>query len=118
MTNKPIDITKQVKRAEFKAKLKAKFQKAKKWCSDNKEVVIAAVSVAIGAVGTGIKVMGKRHNLHMEERNKDLRCYDTSLGHYWELKRKLGNKDWTKINRRREKGESLGEILDDMGVLK
>ena len=79
----------------------------------------AVIAPAVGAVLTkGIKAVSRHHNLKMEERNKDLRLYDTSLGHYWELKRKLRNDDWITINRRRNRGESLGDILDEMRVLK
>lgn len=118
MGKKVIDITNDIKRAEAKKKWKQRFGKAKDWARENKQLLIVAVPAVVGTVGTGIKVLGKHHNLALEARNKDLRCYDTSLGHYWELRRKLTNKDWVQINRRRANGESLGDILEELKVLK
>lgn len=56
--------------------------------------------------------------LDKEQQMKDLYCYDRSQGHYWQLKRKLSNSDWVKINERRSAGETLANILADMNVLK
>ena len=54
-----------------------------------------------------------------KERNlKELYCYDRSLGHYWELRRKLTNREWIDINKRMREGKKLGEILQELKVLK
>lgn len=113
-----IDITDQIKKAEKREKINAKLAKAKDWWDDNKGAVLVAAPVVGGIALKGMQIFGKHHNLKLEQRNKDRRCYDTSLGHYWELKRKLTNRDWVEINRRRRNGESLGDILDNLGVLK
>lgn len=113
-----IDVTKEFKRAERKAKWKQRFNNAKEWISDNKAVVIAVGPVLIGGVVKGIQVLGRAHNLRLERSNKDLRCYDASLGHYWELRRKLNNSEWVEIEHRRANGERLADILDDLNVLK
>ena len=118
MAGKIIDITKAMKRAERKARWRARFNAAKEWVDDNKQVLMVAVPAVATVVGTGVKVLGKRHNLRVEERNKDLRCYDASLGHYWELKRRLTNEEWVKIDRRKRNGERLADILDELRVLK
>lgn len=115
---KVIDIGKELKKAERREKFNRWKQNAKDWWTDNKQVIIL---VGPGVLAAGAKiasVIGKRYNLHVEERQKDLRVYDTSLGHYWELKRKLNNNDWTYINNERDRGISLGKILDNMKVLK
>lgn len=116
--NKIVDITKEMKKAERKQKWRRRLQKAGEWWDDNKQYVVVGLPVAAGLLGKGIQVLGKRHNLKLEERNKDCRCYDPSLGHYWELKRKLTNDDWVKINRRKNSGEALGDILNELHVLK
>lgn len=116
--NKVIDVTKEMKKAERKRKIEEMKQKAKDWWEENKGYLVVVVPVAGAVLGKGIKALSQHHNLKMEERNKDRRLYDTSLGHYWELKRKLCNDDWVQINRRRNRGESLGDILDEMRVLK
>ena len=116
--NSIIDITRDVKRAERKARWAARWNAAKEWAQDNAQVLAVAVPTTIGAIGGAIKIFGRRHNLRVEERNKDLRCYDTSLGHYWELKRKLSNEEWVYIDRQRKEGERLSDILDRLKVLK
>lgn len=115
---KVIDIGKELKKQELRQKTDALKKKIKTLWDENK-VAIAVIVPAVGTVvAKGIQVIGRRHNLKIEERNRDRRVYDTSLGHYWELRRKLDNRDWTEINRRRNRGESLGEILEEMRVLK
>ena len=118
MAKQVTDITKEVKWAEFKAKWRQRFQSAKNWVYDNRGLLIATVPVVAGTVGTGIKVLGRRHNLHVAERNKDLRCYDARLGHYWQLRRKLTNKEWVAIDRRMKNGERMSDILYELGVLR
>lgn len=115
---KVIDITKEIKRAERKARWKARIDKVKNFVDDNREVILVAVPAITGTVATGIKVLGRRHNLAMEERNKDRRIYDARLGHYWELRRKLSNREYTDIDRRMKNGERLSEILEELRVLK
>lgn len=98
--------------------IKNRITNASAWCSENKRTIAVVAPVIIGGIATIVKVVGKTVNLNKEQDMKDLHVYDTSLGHYWELKSKLDNSQWTEINRRRDAGESLGKILDDMKVLK
>ena len=63
-------------------------------------------------------MVGKRVNLRKEEKLKDLYCYDRSLGHYWALRRELTNKEWVEINKRKQNGERLADILSELKVLK
>lgn len=116
--NKVVDITKELKRQERRKKWEARKTRVLEWWDDNKGVVVVVVPIVGGVIAKLIAAISKHHGLVMEQRNKDLRLYDTSLGHYWELKRKLKNDDWVTINRRRNLGESLGDILDEMRVLK
>ena len=115
---KIIDITDECKKAERRQKWEDRLTKAKNWWDENKRAIIVGAPIVGGFAIKGLQILGRHHNLRLEQRNKDRRCYDTSLGHYWELKRKLNNSDWVKINNRRKRGESLGEILNDLGVLK
>lgn len=115
---KVINITKECKRAERKQKIRDALDKARIWWDENKTTVAVCAPIVGTFAVKGIQILGKHHNLHLEQRNKDRRVYDTSLGHYWELKRKLTNNDWVAINRRRNRGESLGDILDSLKVLK
>ena len=118
MENKPIDITKEIKRAHRKAKVEAFVNSAKDIWDNNKQYLVVIVPAVGYAIGKGIKAVSQHHNLKLEEKTKDCRCYDTSLGHYWELKRKLTNEEWVKIDRRKKNGERLADILDELKVLK
>lgn len=113
-----IDITDQfeeIPKEGWTDKLK---RKAKVWWEKNALKVMIYGPIVAGVASEGIKFASKHHKAKMEQRNKDLRCWDPSIGHYWELSRKLDNKDWKEINRRHSRGESLGEIFADMNVLK
>ena len=113
-----IDIGKELKKAERKKKVEAIKTKCRNWWEENNTYVALFGPSALAVGAAVVKGIAKRHNLRVEERQKDLRVYDTSLGHYWELKRKLDNRDWTYINRERERGASLGSILEELKVLK
>ena len=116
--NNVIDITKEFRKSQRKAWIREKLIKAKEFWDDNKQYAVIVVPAVGALIGKGIQAASKHRAFHMEERIKDCRCYDPSLGHYWELKRKLSNDDWVKINRRKNRGEALGDILDEMDLLK
>lgn len=101
-----------------KQKWASRKQKVADWWERNKFYVFTGLPIIAGVATKGIQAFGKYRTAKVEERNKDLRCWDASLGHYWELNRKLTNDDWVRINNRRDRGESLGSILDELKVLK
>lgn len=76
-------------------------------------LIVGSIPVITKTV-TGVT---KHANLRKEQKIKELYCYDPSLGHYWKLNRKLSNSDWVKIDRRRQAGERMSDILNDMKVL-
>ena len=106
------------KRQRFKDKVLFKVQKVKDWTIRNRYTLATYVPVAISGLTIFTKVVGKRINLGKAERVKNLYCYDRSLGHYWRLKRKLSNREWLEIDKRKAKGERLADILAEMKVLK
>ena len=112
------EFRREQKKREFKEKVSSKIQSGKEWFSRNRETVIAFTPIVIGCVTTATKVVGKRINLHKEESLKEEYCYDRSLGHYWSLRRKLTNKEWLEIDKRKKNGERLADILAEMKVLK
>lgn len=121
MDQNVVDITEQLKKAkkiQRRVKWQARLNRAKELWDDNKQYIIVIVPALGYGVGKGIKFFGRRHNLKLEEKNKDMRCYDASLGHYWELKRKLSNEEWVSIDRRKKNGERLSDILAELRVLK
>ena len=102
----------------LKCNLKYGYTKTVNWCKGHPtELLTFGPALIAGAFGL-TKGIIKHVNLKQAEHMKNLYCYDTSLGRYWELRRKLTNKDWLAIERRRANGEKLGEILDDLRVLK
>lgn len=103
---------------KIKEKLKNKFHKAVGWCKDNKEILVIIIPAGAAALAGTTKLIGKAIDVHKEHNLQDLKCYDRSLGHYWELKRKLGNDEWVMIEQRRKNGERLADILSDLKVLK
>lgn len=110
--------TNEFEKARRKAWVKDKINKVKFWYNNNREVIIVFGPVIVGAITTGVKVVGKRVNLAKQQNLKDLYCYDRSLGHYWKLKRELTNKEWIEIDKRKANGERLADILDELKVLK
>lgn len=103
----------------------AKRLRRKEWFTRNLGTILTVTPIAVGAVTAIVgkttnllRVAHRRSMIEKEQKLKDLYCYDRSLGHYWQLKRKLSNSDWVVINQRRSKGDSLADILADMDVLK
>ena len=103
---------------ELKNKAVSAKNDAKNWYQKNKSWVAPTVSVGLTALPILIRVGGKRSNLVKEKKLKDLYIYDRSHGHYWELRRKLSTQELLEIDRRKDKGESLVDILESMRVLK
>lgn len=95
-----------------------KYYKACTFWDNNKQEIITLTPVIIGGLTAVTKVVGKNVNLKREKDNKELYCYDNRLGHYWRLRRELSNSEWLEIDRRKNKGEHLSDILSDLKVLK
>lgn len=103
-----------------KAKAWLKNRKTDIQCfwAENKEDVIAVAPIAIAAaVGLG-KAISKHNAIKQEQILKDRKIYDPRMGHYYEMKKKPTNWQWTEIDRRFRNGEGYGDILADMGLLK
>ena len=113
-----IDFKKEAKKREQKEKFEAKMKDVKDWINDNREMLLILGPAAIGAVTTGVKVVGRQAKLRKEKDLKDLYCYDRSLGHYWRLRRELSNAEWVEIGKRKSNGERLADILYELKVLK
>ncbi len=112
------DLNKALKKHQRKLWFDDKIHEAANWINNNKEIVIMVVPAAFGCISKTVKVVGKHANLKKEQNNKELYCYDRSLGHYWKLRRELTNDEWVAIDERKGNGERLGDILNDLRVLK
>ena len=109
---------KKAKFREFKENLKQKANNVRWWIYNNKEMIMVLGPGAIAGVATIVKTIGRHVNLRKEENLKDMYCYDRSLGHYWQLRRELTNKEWLEIDTRKKNGERLADILEELKVLK
>lgn len=93
------------------------IDKAKKCWAENKAEIVALSALVSGVITKIVTWAIKRSNLNKEADNKELYCYDRSLGHYWKLRRRLTNDEWVEIDKRKKGGERLADILDDLRVL-
>lgn len=107
----------------------SKWEKGKAWVKnryidircfwdENKEEIVTLTPVVIGGVTVLVKVFAKRNSLNAEKRLKELFVWDPKLGKYWELRKKLSAVQSLELERRRNAGEGMGEILASMKVLK
>lgn len=116
------DMNKDLKRARRKQKIKELKNKVMIFVRNNHELIMLVAPSLIGTTVLVLKKGIRTSAVAIQEANKrktkELFVYDRSLGHYWELKKKLTNRDWVEINRRKSQGEKLGDILSSMKVLK
>lgn len=112
------EFNRKKKIADAKRKIKETVDSAVQWAVENKEFVGLGLTAITGTAMPFVKGVIKRGNLNKEKDLKELYCYDRSLGHYWELKRKLTNREWSTIEDRKKSGEKLGDILKSMDVLR
>ena len=78
---------------------------------NKRDILLAIVPALVGAAMTIFKAV-------TNNAGKDTRIYDAREGFYWELRRKLTNEERQAISRKRKKGEKLGDILEEMRLLK
>jgi hypothetical protein len=94
------------------------IRRAKKWVEENPELAVIIGGTVVGGAKFVCKNGAQHAKLNKAQKVKELYLYDPSMGHYWELSRKLSNREYLIIDQRRANGERMANILDDMGVLK
>lgn len=106
-------------REETKEKWTMRYEAAKEWCKNNKEVIIAVAPPVLGWTAELFKMVVKKGYISEEKRLKNNYIYDRDKGHYYELKRTPKSSEWLQIDHMREVGDvPLGVILNDMKLLK
>ena len=110
-------IEREMKIDNFKRKVKEKATKVKDFVIENKRTIVVATPIAIAAFSE-INKAANRHERAKEERRRDSRVYDPSLGYWWDLKKPLTNNERLEMEARIANGEKRGDILRDMGKLK
>ena len=103
---------------EKSERAKWKVQDAIDWCREHKEAIIVFGPVIMGGIIEIAKISTKRHTVSEEKALKERYVYDRSTGHYYELRRKPKGSEWLQIEQRKQNGETLGWILNDMRLLK
>lgn len=110
---------------DWKQKLKDKWEDGKRKTKEaaeklweNREVAIPVAIAALTAVSSMIKGHNRRKELEEAEIRRERAFYDRSLGVYWETRRPLTTNEMLEVEERKKAGESIGAILDDMGLLK
>lgn len=88
------------------------------WWDENKETVIALTPVIVGGITVAFKFgdrLVKNHNAKwMRERS----IWDPKQQHWWIMTKKPTPWQWSEIERRKNNGESVSDILRDLGMLK
>lgn len=103
---------------EAKEWTKAKAHGTKTWCGEHKAEIVVFGPAIIGLAVEVIKTTAKKNVVNEERRLKENYIYDRRMGHHYELNRKLTNFEKLQLDHRKDAGEMLGDILNDMGVLK
>ena len=115
-----VDFDKELKRRKRKEQIVGTWNEFAGFVRDNQDVLVFAVPAAITVIGGGTKVLSKLIANHTAERDikfKERTIYDRSLGRYVQLKRPLKAHEALEIERRRQNGERLTNILSDMGLI-
>lgn len=99
---------------EVKEKAENTIRKALSWALDHPGEAATIASAAI----FGIRKLDKYFDIYRENKLRNSMIYDRSLGMYWETKRPLTANQRLTIESRHNAGESYGQILSDMKVLK
>lgn len=87
-------------------------------CKENKEQTIAIAAIVVPAITETIKMVARANNKREDNDHRKLEIWDPVEGHWWKLRRELRTSEYLELEQRVKDGESRGEVLEDMGVLK
>lgn len=107
------EMNKEAKKQKRKEKVKAILDFGK----ENQSLIYGATGLLAAATGLGKKIL-KNHAVNKEIKFKETTIYDRSLGRYVRLKKKLTAEQALTIEKRKQNGEKLHIILQDMNLLK
>lgn len=92
--------------------------KVKEFWEENRDYIVVLAPVIIGAGSAAVKAIERDQRIKEEKDLKERYIYDRSLGTYYEMRRQPKQSEYAEISRRKSNGESLGEILKDMRLMK
>jgi len=125
MEDKIIDmeVTYKSRWEKFKYKTKDKIDGAIRWVKEKpQEAAIVGSVVIVGAdkLFKGIKKLKELQptQAELDREWHDTHVYDRSLGYYYNLKRPMSGTEAMEFSSRKKRGESTGDILRSMNLLK
>lgn len=120
-----VDMDKEARKKQKKFEREQKCEQAKEWIREHgADALKVTIAGAVVLVPIGLSIAGHvnraRVNRRLEkvERDKELHVYDRSLGCYLRLKHKLSSDELATISKRKQNGERLVDILNDLKLLK
>ena len=101
----------------FRQNAKQKVVDAVHWINENKEAIIIVTTGLGVAAKLGRSAMGNA-KVNREQHYKDTHIYDHSTGAYVELKKKLKQDDWKKVQDLKLEGLSTTQALMKLNLVK
>ena len=102
----------------FKSKAKMKFEGAKQWCSDNKEILVIAIPAGLAFLGKTVKSVNRMQERRYDYKERYLQVWDPATRQHVKLRRELKPSEQLELSQRNQDGERLTDILFDMGLAK
>ena len=102
---------------DFKTEMSWKRKEAQAWVRDNKDALIAIGIFVVPPVLKLTQTAIVHKNDGKEERRKSRSVYDPQHHHSYTCRRDLKSYEWAEIDRRRDAGESVYDILLSMRLL-
>ena len=103
---------------DFGYSVKEKVRGTANYLKENKEVLLVVLPLVGVAITGAVKLTSKVCSNYRAETIKKKYIYDPSGGFYWPTKRALTGAEKLELDTRHRNGESLGQILVDMKLLK
>lgn len=102
--------------SKLSGRIRNKIKKAFDWCKSNKEIALFGLITLIGGI-LGIADSHNKASKNKENHEKVYRTiYDRSNGNYVISKKDLTPSQQREINHRRQNGEDLYDICNDLGI--
>lgn len=95
-------------------------ERRKKFLSENKEIIVQAGIGLLGFIGTiiGVIGIGVDHKMSREDQDRERAIFHDNLNDVtWYLEEPLSNEETKEIIRRKNDGEDIMDILEDMGKI-
>lgn len=113
-----MSLTVKEKFENFKWSVQDRCRRTANYLKENKEVLLVVLPLVGVAITGVVKLTTKACNTYHAETIKKKYIYDPSGGFYWPTRRALTGAEKLILDERHRNGESYGQILADMRLLK